>query len=968
MPSEAQQLQRVVQILRTLGNLYLENGQYGEAAARYGKLVRLGIQEPEVHRNLALAFAGLKSYSPEAQRAYARALENFPNDEELCLRICEALLHNGAEDEHAQRCYEAALACHPPFAKDLYLQLHRIFHRHGKLDESFRTLKQALYLAENADDELTTRLTHLGWRYYRLEELIMTLRFLLGNDEANPTIRRSLAFTLAHAVILHRKQESHAPALIIQSEIDHRLIREFLQPPSSLSTLAALRDDCTLRLALLSCQDRVKELPADGRQRRENTPPAGFPVAFEYQSLLDNSPLEEVLSNTPSHQLQPLRERSGSSPSTDRLNWQRDFLDHLPCLGSLPDNDSDRFDSAAIPTLTFEISERNIRELAELDTEAPAVPANPPNGESRKGFSAGALARSLLVLAPLRAQPILQDKTSHERWGGLEEAVPISRQEIHESAGESPRQADSSAFLQKFLDLAAQHLAGVSAQIRIHVLSDGLLAFAPEPKILATAALELFQKAVRYNTSLPDHHQIVLRAALSAPKQSRLSCDDQTKEGRDENNLTGLEWLYDTLHLAQAQIIAATPGRGCLLMNRHTYESMLGSEFLSAKFLGRVYLGAPGLTDEIYEAIWYNPLDYADEKRPYALGRFLVVEKLKEWPAYGTYRARDGSLERPVVMKVLNPEAYSRLRKNEALHAEMINAIRRIGRLEHPGAPLIYDMGSHESIFFFVREYIEGESLAARLSSSQNRKSESAAAVEGFSPSQAIRLMLSVCRILRYASQHEVYHHNLKPANIWICSPASLDASRHGKSEPHFSGAVKVSDFFIPGFSETLEKIDFPQPASPDFSLNEQKSSVETSWYYTAPEWLFNRERGHQRGTSSAPGAAADVFSLGMILYECLCGEHPYAQMDDPAQLSRRDDLLIAPPTARISTDAHLPKLLDEVVLRAIHQDPKKRFQAVAEFEAALRAVLRELAHCDLLSLDKNKSIVLLPKSPLPIR
>jgi hypothetical protein len=171
------------------------------------------------------------------------------HDKALCLHITAAALHNQADDEQAQHLYEAALQFHPPFAKDLYLRLHHIFIA-TKIHDSFQALKQALYLERSGDDEPVTRLTHLGWHYDRLEELIMTLRFLLGNNEENQTIRRSLAFSLAHAIILHHRQ-SGDEVNMPPSETDLQIVRMALPDPASLDALTKVRDYCTLQLALL---------------------------------------------------------------------------------------------------------------------------------------------------------------------------------------------------------------------------------------------------------------------------------------------------------------------------------------------------------------------------------------------------------------------------------------------------------------------------------------------------------------------------------------------------------------------------------------------------------------------------------------------------------------------------------------------------------------------------------------------
>jgi tetratricopeptide (TPR) repeat protein len=250
MPPEAENLSRTVDILKALGKVYLAKGQFREAAERYEQIIRMGAREPEVYRQFAVALAGQKLYTPDTCRIYNWALNKFPHDKNLCLHVALAGLHNNAEDDHAQRYYEAALKFYPPFAKVLYLRLHKIFHQQAKFDEAFQALKQALYLEKSDDAELVTRLTHLGWRYNRQEELIMTLRFLLGNHEENETIRHALAFSLAHAIILHHRRTQEETEFPLQNETDWPLLLAVLPAPASLDTLAKVRNYATLQLAL----------------------------------------------------------------------------------------------------------------------------------------------------------------------------------------------------------------------------------------------------------------------------------------------------------------------------------------------------------------------------------------------------------------------------------------------------------------------------------------------------------------------------------------------------------------------------------------------------------------------------------------------------------------------------------------------------------------------------------------------
>jgi serine/threonine-protein kinase len=272
-----------------------------------------------------------------------------------------------------------------------------------------------------------------------------------------------------------------------------------------------------------------------------------------------------------------------------------------------------------------------------------------------------------------------------------------------------------------------------------------------------------------------------------------------------------------------------------------------------------------------------------------------------------------------VVLKVLHPEIYSHWRENNAQYAETVNAIRRLGRLEHPGMALIYDMGEQAELFFLAREYIEGENLAQTLDNGRR-----------LPPALALRLIIAACRIIKYAHQFGVYHHNLKPGNIWQLTRVTAATASHEQTSQLAlddfqirNGGIKISDFFIPGFNET----------------------AGANWHYTAPELLFQKATGNGNNPAAQSPATVDVFALGMILYECLSGRNPFAQIGRPASLSAWEAVPITPPSKIEDNPAStaLPPLCDEIVLQALHQAPQQRFQTLTDLEAALREVLKQL-------------------------
>jgi len=857
MPPEAEKLSRVVEILKTLGQVCLTKNQYREAAEKYEQIIRFGVQDPEVYRHLAVALAGQKLYTPEAQRVYTWALEKFPHDKNICLHIAGAALQHRAEDQNAQRFYEAALKLHPPFAKDLYLHLHSMFHRQGKFDEAFQTLKQALYLDKTLDAHLVSRLTELGWHYDRRDELIMTLRFLLGNHEANPVIRRALAFTLAHAIIWqNRRRQVDQEDFLYGNENDWQLLQTSLPEPATVNTLALARDYCTLKWALLFWQKHQKSFsPASRALRPEENFLEITPPAFEYRALLDDLPLEEVLAETAVSATPPPSNAIAPQSAAARFDWRQSFL---------------------TPWATPQIEDKMSRSI-----KPPAIKNHLPPHANHSAVDA---TQALLVLTPTISPP-----------------------------GNS---APLNTHLAKMIDFIVQDFSSPAHLFIIRRLDDGVLAFSPEPAKLVNAALSLFKKIARYNTLLNEQNQIVLQAALFVkPAAPALTLEEQ--------NFAGLGLLYDTLHLVNIGISkneAGAParsqpasGQSRLFVSRQIFEAVLPAEKFTIKSHGQVYWGAPSWRDEVYEILWHNPLDYVTEQKSYQLGRFRVTEKLRERRTYGTYGARDRSLERPVLLKALAPEFYTRWRGNPLQPSEMVEAIRRLGRLEHPGIAMIYDMGHEQDIFYFVREYVEGENLTDILAGQQR-----------LSPPEILHWLIEICRILRYAHQQGAYHGNLKPSNIWRLKSATPD---HAVTAHELlpltqrTAGIKISDFFVPGFSEI----------------------GGSNWHYLAPEVLF-RQKANGNGLPALQ-ATADIYALGMMLFDCLYEKNPFKQINVPITRAMWEQVQLAPPLTMNHhyNDFILPPTCDEVILCAIHPDPQQRFQTAEELETAFRSILAEL-------------------------
>ena len=386
--------------------------------------------------------------------------------------------------------------------------------------------------------------------------------------------------------------------------------------------------------------------------------------------------------------------------------------------------------------------------------------------------------------------------------------------------------------------------------------------------------MDLLHKIERYNRTAAKGAQLFAQTVLHAQRPAA---------PHDEH--AGLQLLYETLNLLEAEneeagALAEWGNR--LWVPRAVYEQELRPEIMPAKNLGLVHLQAEEFPGEVYEAVWRNPLEYVEEKTPYALGRFLVFSKLRQSRISGTYRGRDRQLERNVIVRALSPHLSAKLAQEEALRELALTAIRNVAKLEAPGIAVIYDMGFHEDIFFYAREYLEGQTLE-QVSRRGGERRE-------FTLVESVKLILRLCRILSVAHRQGVTHGNLKPENIWLFPNEEL----------------KLTDFYVPGFSER------PEPAAFMSFAN---------WRYTAPE-LFQ---------GLTPNAQSDVYALGVMLYELVGGALPSPPISSLLEWQEYD----LPPISELHLD--MPAGFSETLARACAKNPNRRFSTLQACENALR-------------------------------
>ena len=237
------------------------------------------------------------------------------------------------------------------------------------------------------------------------------------------------------------------------------------------------------------------------------------------------------------------------------------------------------------------------------------------------------------------------------------------------------------------------------------------------------------------------------------------------------------------------------------------------------------------------------------------------------------FRAWQRKLNRLVALKMLT--GYYGPPELKRFFAEAETA----AALHHTNIVHIYDVGEHESAPFFAMEYVEGGSLADRLRAGMLTAQETA------------QLLIPVARALDFAHTHNVVHRDMKPANILL--------------DPQ--GVPKVTDF---GIAKRL---------TAESALTLSGAVIGTP-VYMAPE--------QARGTSRDVGAAADIYSLGAILYEMLAGRPPFLPEESDTSIIVR----VATENP-VSPAWHRPGVardLETICLKCLAKKPDERYASAA--------------------------------------
>ncbi len=269
-----------------------------------------------------------------------------------------------------------------------------------------------------------------------------------------------------------------------------------------------------------------------------------------------------------------------------------------------------------------------------------------------------------------------------------------------------------------------------------------------------------------------------------------------------------------------------------------------------------------------------------DSNHPDQLGRYEIIEVLGQGAMGVVYRARDALLGRSVALKTIHPSLLAGETREELLERFKREA-QIAGRCQHRNIVTIYDYGIDQNTPFIAMEYVEGTDLKGYT-------------VVGslLSVQAAADIMLQVLEAVGYAHCAGIVHRDIKPANIILLQ----------------SNLVKVTDFGVARLlSSELTRTGFTFG-----TLN-----------YMAPE-LFQGKKAEK---------CADIFSVGVVLYELLTGQKPFPNL---TSFKASLEAFSAIPEYPSTLNPRIPQSFDRPVLKALEKNPQKRHESATVFAASL--------------------------------
>jgi len=284
------------------------------------------------------------------------------------------------------------------------------------------------------------------------------------------------------------------------------------------------------------------------------------------------------------------------------------------------------------------------------------------------------------------------------------------------------------------------------------------------------------------------------------------------------------------------------------------------------------------------------------------LGPYEILAAIGAGGFGEVYKARDTRLDRSVAIKIL-PSA------DPGLKARFDREAKAIAALTHPHICRLYDVGHQDDAGYLVMEYLEGETLAARID-------------RGPIPiDEALKTAIEISEALDTAHRAGIVHRDLKPANVMLIGSGAGSTGSPDAKLLDF-GLSKLIDLHPPESFATTEAVHGSA------SRLTREGTILGTVAYMSPE----------QAAGKTVDARSDLFSFGSMLYEMASGRRPFAGANNISTLSA---ILHLEPSPLAGAVPGVPAELDAIIARCLRKDPGRRVQHAGDIALALEE-LRE--------------------------
>ena len=281
------------------------------------------------------------------------------------------------------------------------------------------------------------------------------------------------------------------------------------------------------------------------------------------------------------------------------------------------------------------------------------------------------------------------------------------------------------------------------------------------------------------------------------------------------------------------------------------------------------------------------------------LGKYRIDRFLDKGGMGEVYEATDANLGRKVAIKVMRAGLEGQQRFRERFHAEA----RLAAQLEHDNIIRVFDFGQEGNILYLVMELVPGGKTLRDYLNQSMRQGKRIALSEG------LDIIRQITDALYYAHQQNMVHRDIKPENILL---------KDLPTPPYSQFRPVLTDFGLANIIQGETRTESKQPAG--------------TFVYMCPEQFQNRPTD----------ARADIYSLGIVLYEVMTGKLPFDP--EPRTLFEAFDAHVQKaPINPGDIQPGLPTTVDHLILKCLKKDPKQRFQSANELSKAIQLILSRL-------------------------